>query len=180
MNVKHVLRNRIWFGGSSITLFLVLVLSQSALSDPQVWPTWSVETATGQGFHSKQLDGKVAVISIWGSWCPSCRKQLPVLNRLQETFGANDVQVIGFSLDRSEDTHRSFVEENHIGVPSVFARSGAGLKVVRMLQEGAGTLEAVPTLLIYDRQGHLVHRMVGFFNTKQLEELVFPLLGKEK
>jgi thiol-disulfide isomerase/thioredoxin len=150
-----------------------------AEAEPYVWPAWSAQTAEGEAFHSRQLDGKVVVISVWGSWCPSCRKQLPVLSKLQEQYGASEVQVLAFSLDHSEDTHRDFVLKNRIGVPSIFARSGDGLEVVRMLQKGAGTLEAVPTVLIYDRRGRLSHRMVGFFNSQQLELLIGPLLKRE-
>ena len=122
------------------------------------------------------LDGKVVVVSVWGSWCPSCRRQLPILNALQSKYDAQDFQVLTFSLDRSDAVHRQFVKDQNIEVPSIYAREGDGLRVVKMLQHGAGTLEAVPTVLIYDKKGQLAHRLVGFFNHRQLSELVEPLL----
>jgi len=118
----------------------------------------------------------VVVMAIWASWCPSCRKQLPILDTLQQFYREDDVQLLSFSFDRSERTHEQFVREQRLRFPSIFARNGEGLKVVKMLQESAGTLEAVPTVLIYDKQGQLAHHLVGFFNRKQLEELITPLL----
>lgn len=158
-----------------ISLVGMLMLGKVA-AQPYVWPSWTATTASGESFDSHQLDGKVVLISVWGSWSQPCRKQIPILDSLQSTFGHSGMQVLAFSLDRSSECHDQYVRENRIKIPSIFARSGEGLKVVRMLQEGAGTLEAVPTVLIYDRKGHLAHRMVGFFNRQELEALLLPLL----
>lgn len=163
-------------------LFLVGVvcaLTVAAVAQPRVWPDWNAKTATGETFGSRQLDGKVVVISVWGSWCPSCRKQMPVLDALQEFYQDQPLQVLAFSLDHTTDGHEQFVRQRELKIPSIFAREGNGLKVVKMLQQGAGTLEAVPTVLIYDKRGRLAHRLVGFFNRRQLEEMVAPLLSEE-
>lgn len=163
-----------------LKLFLTTLLFSSSfapgLADQHGWPNWMASTATGSSFQSHQLDGKVVIISVWGSWCPACRKQIPILDSLQSTYGDEGVQILAFSLDRSSEDHEQYIRENNIQIPSIFARTGEGLKVVRMLQQGAGRLEAVPTVLIYDRQGQLTHRMVGFFNRKQLEAVLAPLL----
>lgn len=156
-------------------LCAILLCLGTCSAQPRAWPDWTVPTAQGDTFSSRQLEGKVGVISVWGSWCPSCRKQLPVLNALQNTYTPEQLQVLAFSLDKDEESHAEFVKKRHILVPSTFARRGNGLTVLRMLQEGAGTLEAVPTVLIYDKRGRLAHRLVGFFNAKQLQDLIAPL-----
>ena len=157
---------------------VVVMLPNSTLAEPYVWPAWRATTAEGKEFHSRQLDGKVVVMTMWASWCPSCRKQLPVLDKLQEFYRDDSVQVLSFSFDHSEKIHEKFVSEQDLHFPSIFARTGEGLKVVKMLQKGAGTLEAVPTVLIYDKNGRLTHHLVGFFNRKQLEDLISPLLDE--
>lgn len=164
---------------SKMAVVCLALLFATGSAQPYSWPAWSVETATGSQFNSRELEGKVVLVSIWGSWCPNCRKQLPVLDSLQTSMPDGEVQVVAFSLDKSEQTHQRFVQENRISVPSVYARNGDGLEVVRLLQEGAGVLEAVPTLLIYDKRGRLAHRMVGFFNRKQLEHLIAPLIREK-
>ena len=162
---------------SLLTLaFLMSFLPAECPAEPYVWPTWRAATATGQEFHSRQLDGNVVVMTMWASWCPSCRKQLPIMDNLQQFYQKEGVQVLSFSFDHSERTHNKYVTDHNLKLPSIFARSGDGLIVVKMLQKGAGTLEAVPTVLIYDKQGRLAHRLVGFFNRRQLEDLIGPLL----
>ena len=159
-----------------VLVLLTLLLGLQAVGQPYSWPAWQVQTALGTSFNSRELDGKVVLVSVWGSWCPSCRRQMPILGALQNKYETQNFQVLTFSLDRSEAVHRQFIKDQNIEVPSIYARDGDGLKVVKMLQHGAGTLEAVPTVLIYDRKGQLAHRLVGFFNHKQLSELLEPLL----
>lgn len=155
---------------------LFFLLPCRALAEQYVWPAWRAVTADGSEFHSRQLDGKVVVMTMWASWCPTSRKQLPVLDKLQEFYPKDSVQVLSFSFDRSQASHQKFVRESRLKLPSIYARNGEGLRVVKMLQEGAGTLEAVPTVLIYDRRGRLAHRLVGYLNRKQLEDFIAPLL----
>lgn len=155
---------------------LVLALGLFSPCVAQSWPTFSANTATGEEFHSRRLDGKVVVMSVWASWCNTCRKQVPVLSKFQRLYGGSGVQVVGFSFDREQDAHTRFVAKQRLTYPAIFARSGRGLSAVRSLQSKAGSLEAVPTLLVFDRNGALVHRSVGFANMNQLETLVSPLI----
>ena len=168
--------------GLSLTFVLIGVLfcllTTLSPAEPNVWPIWKAETSTGEMFSSLQFEGKVAVISVWASWCPSCRRQLPVLNNLQKRMGPDSIQVLAFSFDRSKRTHKKYVEKSGIELPCVYARSGDGLEVVKELQKGAGRLEAVPILLIYDKRGRLAHRLVGFFDHGKLEGLIRPLTAE--
>lgn len=141
------------------------------------WPSWTAPTADGKEFSSRSLEGKVVVVSIWASWCSSCRKQIPLLSQLQRVHSKDSLQVVSFSLDHSEDIHQSYVCDLDVSFPAIFARTGPGLNAVKLLQDQAGALEAVPTLLIFDRKGKLVHRSVGFCNLGRLENLVEPLLA---
>lgn len=155
---------------------LCWALAPSAAAQYPSWPVFGAQTATGQEFHSSELQGKVVVMSVWASWCNNCRKQVGVLSKLQRLYGESGVQVVGFSIDRQEEDHRQFVRQERLTYPAIFARNGRGLDAVKTLQVKAGSLEAVPTLLVFDRQGNLVHRSVGFATMGQLEDLVSPLL----
>lgn len=156
----------------------LLLLLQSSATAQTGWPTWSAPTVEGTDFHSGSLEGKVVVISVWASWCPSCRRQMPLLSQLQSSHFNDKLQVLSFSLDRSPDQHEKFLDSNKVCFPAIFARSGRGLNAVKLLQDQAGPLEAVPTLMIFDRSGKLVHRSVGFSNLAKLESLVSPLLDR--
>jgi thiol-disulfide isomerase/thioredoxin len=44
--------------------------------------------------------GKVVLVNFWATWCPACRTELPLLDQLQASAGAKDLQVIAISMDR--------------------------------------------------------------------------------
>lgn len=142
------------------------------------WTNWSAPSSEGKEFYSKSLDGKVVVVSVWASSCSSCRKQIPLLSQLQRAHSPSQLQVLAFSLDRSEENFASFVNATDVAFPAIFARHGRGLTAVKLLQDQVGALEAIPTLLIFDRQGRLVHRSVGFANLSKLRELTGPYLSR--
>ena len=47
------------------------------------------------------LDGKFVMVEFWATWCSSCRKAFPKMNRLQEAF-KDDLVIIGLSDEPAE------------------------------------------------------------------------------
>lgn len=45
--------------------------------------------------------GKVVLLNFWASWCPQCRTELPVLDRLQASLDPSRYQVIAVSTDHA-------------------------------------------------------------------------------
>lgn len=44
--------------------------------------------------------GKLVLVNIWATWCAACRNELPSLDRLQESVGAERLHVAAVSTDR--------------------------------------------------------------------------------
>ncbi len=53
--------------------------------------------------------GKVYVVEFWATWCPPCRKSIPLLSDLQEQYGDQGLVIIGIS-DELEGVVRPFVD----------------------------------------------------------------------
>lgn len=47
-----------------------------------------------------ELRGKVVLLDFWATWCDPCTKELPELEKLSREFAAQDVVVVGVSIDR--------------------------------------------------------------------------------
>lgn len=52
---------------------------------------------TGDARRLAELRGQVVVLNLWATWCPPCLRELPVLNRLQEAYGARGLRVVALS-----------------------------------------------------------------------------------
>jgi thiol-disulfide isomerase/thioredoxin len=56
------------------------------------------------------------LINIWATWCESCRHEMPILAELQREMGADQLQVIGLSIDGADQAEKvaAFVAEHRI------------------------------------------------------------------
>jgi len=53
----------------------------------------------GQKIRLKELQGKVVIVTFWATWCPPCRKEMPVLETLQQRAGSDRLHVIGVNIE---------------------------------------------------------------------------------
>ena len=99
--------------------------------------------------------GKVVLLNIWATWCAPCREEMPALDRLQQTLGGPDFEVVALSIDSGGmDAVRRFYDEIGIRALAPYVdpsmRAGAALRIV-----------GVPATLLLDREGRERWRKVG-------------------
>jgi len=54
---------------------------------------------------------KVYVIDLFASWCHSCQKELPLINKLNEQIDPNNTEIIGIDVDEKLEDAQAFQEE---------------------------------------------------------------------
>ena len=52
---------------------------------------------------SSQLEGKIVVLNFWGSFCPPCRDEAPILDRAHREYGEDGVVVLGVDVQRDSE-----------------------------------------------------------------------------
>ena len=45
------------------------------------------------------MSGKVVVVTFWATWCPPCRKELPVLETIHNSVGEDRLEVIAVNIE---------------------------------------------------------------------------------
>ncbi|MGQ5259219.1 TlpA family protein disulfide reductase [Micromonospora sp. ZYX-F-536] len=112
-----------------------------------------------------------AVINVWASWCPPCRKELPAFQRLSER-AAGRLQVVGVNSRDSRSGAQSIGEDFGVRFP-ILVDQGEALQ--RELQRNA-----IPLTLFVDAQGRIRHvDATGALDDARLAELVRQHLGLE-
>ena len=112
-----------------------------------------------------------AVINIWASWCPPCRKELPAFQRLSER-SAGRFQVIGVNSRDSRSAAQSIGEDFGVRFPMLIDQGDA---LQRALNRNA-----LPLTLFVDGDGRVRHTDAsGALDGATLADLVHRHLGVE-
>lgn len=133
-------------------------------------PDFSARDLRGRRISSAELRGKVVLIDFWATWCQPCKKEMPGYQKLVDRYGSQGFAVIGFKLDIMADTEepRAFARRLGIRYPLAVATDE--------LKNKFGGIEGLPTTLLYDRQGILRQKIIGFEYTEVIEKDLKPLL----
>jgi thiol-disulfide isomerase/thioredoxin len=133
-------------------------------------PDFSLRDLQGRKLSSSSLRGKVVLVDFWATWCEPCKKEMPGYQHLADVYGSRGLLVIGFKLDNMPETEDPLRFARRIGVRYPLAVASEDL-----LQKFGG-IEGLPTTLLYDRQGNLVKKTIGFEYTASFEAALKPLL----
>jgi thiol-disulfide isomerase/thioredoxin len=103
----------------------------------------------GNPITLESMRGKPTVVTVWGSWCASCRKDSPYLVAAQKTLG-DRVNFVGIdSRDAGTAQAKAYNERFGIGWPSFFSPGGEAL----LAFPGVLTPNSVPATVVLDAQG---------------------------
>lgn len=116
-------------------------------------PALSVTLDDGTQFELAAHRGHVVVVNFWGTYCPPCRAEAPVLTRAWRALrGTGDV-LIGVAVDRAP-----------LADVARFAR-GLGMQypiaVGPLDMLGSFRVRLVPTTVVIDRRGVVARTIVG-------------------
>lgn len=109
--------------------------------------------------------GQVVVITTWYAACPPCRAEAPDLVELDSLDG---VQVLGVNTEDDAGTAQAFERTFGIEYPSIQDRDGQAIASL----QGLVAINAVPTALVIDPEGHVAARAVGRIEPSTLRALV--------
>ena len=113
----------------------------------------------GEIVDSANLEGKIAVLHFWGTWCGPCVVEMPEYQKFDARYRADaEVQVLSISNDPSNDVIEAYLSKNDFDF-TVLVDDGY---VTR-----AG-VSAWPTTWFVDREGYVQYVQIG--STMKLDE----------
>lgn len=108
-------------------------------------PDFALKSTAGQNFRLSEYRSEVVAIAFWASWCGSCREQLPLLERMQQSLGADGLRVLSVSFDEKPDAAREAAAAARVTFPVLVDPDGEAGRLYDV-----GTL---PLVVIVDRYG---------------------------
>jgi len=123
----------------------------------------------GKAFNLSQFKGKPVVLVFWATWCPPCRREIPALKGLYETYTAKGVQVITVTINYRQNEQDVIQFRQKYELPYLILWDKEN-KV-----SDAWGVDGIPTNFVLDRKG-----IVRFRSNGLDEDLVQALEGTLK
>jgi thiol-disulfide isomerase/thioredoxin len=115
-------------------------------------PALAFDCPGGGSLDLGRAPGVPLVLNLWGSWCPPCRAEMPVLQQLAETAGKR-LRVVGVISKDGLPQADSFAADAGVTFPSAFDGDGE-------LMAHLG-LNQLPYTYFVDADGTLTYTQVG-------------------
>jgi peroxiredoxin len=132
-------------------------------------PSFVLEDLDGHKVSSTNFTGTTRLFFFWVQRDDLCQKQARIMAELQRELGDRGLRVIGLMLDvRNAEATKAFLKDNGLQFQILLADYTA--------IQGYGGLEAVPTIVLVNRDGLMVDRRVGVMEKKEILEILRPFL----
>jgi len=124
-------------------------------------PDFDALSLEGDRISLPAYAGKPAVINLWATWCPPCRREMPALERAQNQHP--DVHIVFLNQGETPARIQQFLAENRLSLRHVLLDPQG--EVARSLGH-----RSLPTTLFFNAEGRLADVRVG--------ELSYPTLAQ--
>lgn len=132
----------------------ILMMDNTAL------PKVSLTTLAGEPADLAALAaGKPMAVNLWASWCPPCRREMPVLAAAQKQ--ETEVRFVFANQGEDGTTAQHYLDAARLDLANVLLDPGAGIG------REVGSM-ALPTTLFYDAHGRLIDTHLGELSAASL------------
>lgn len=132
-----------------------IALAETQLTIGDVPPDYLGKDVRGNKVYVSGSKGILTVVTFWASWCPPCKKEIPVLDRIQSQLGKENINVVAVNLKESRTIFRRLVK--------LFKTSSVTLTHdKRGLIANDYGVSSIPHLFIIGKDGTLVYQARGY------------------
>ena len=102
----------------------------------------------GQPRQLSDWDGDVVLLNFWATWCPPCKKEMPLFQDRYERHAAQGFTIVAVAVDEVDET-RAFVDGFGIEFPVLIGQEDA----IAAGREYGNRIGALPYSVLIDREG---------------------------
>ena len=104
-----------------------------------------------------EYKGKALILDFYATWCVPCRDSVPHLIKLQDQYEGQGLRVVGLNVGGPGDELQVPAFKQEFGIQYPLAQPDEDLVSFLMADS-----DGIPQTFVFDRQGQLVQRFVGF------------------
>jgi len=161
-----VARLRRQFIAGVLLAFASVAPALAAPKPGDIAPDFAGRTYEGQSISVAAYTGKVVVLSFWASWCGPCRKELPILESIQQVAGKERVQVVAINIE-DRDTFKKIARK--MTSLQILVASDTAQKA-----QHAYGVNGIPHMVIISKSGQIMRVHQGYAE-EALDDIVKDL-----
>jgi len=151
----------LWVSGNAWLHPSLPALTEQAATELPGLPPWQLTALDGSTTDFQSLKGQPMVVNFWATWCPPCRREMPVLQQASQQYPG--VRFLWVNQGESGDKASRYAAQQGLPPAHVLLDADSGLSHLLGLR-------ALPTTLFYDAQGRLVASRIGELSAATLAE----------
>jgi cytochrome c biogenesis protein CcmG/thiol:disulfide interchange protein DsbE len=156
---------RFWIALMAALVLLAVATSGWAASAPD-FTLKAVQD--GKDYSLSQYRGKVVLLNFFTFFCGPCRQEMPHLSQMDQELKGQGFQTLGIALASTPEQLKQLISQLGLKYPVLVGNDA--------VSKAYGGIELVPITFIIDRQGNIVHKILGARSKEDFEKLVKPLL----
>jgi thiol-disulfide isomerase/thioredoxin len=147
------LRKPLGYGvGTGLMFWLLASLSLNLYEQGTRLPDITLRNAAGETVQLTDYQGGPLVINLWATWCPPCRREMPVLENAQQQ--RPDLTFLFVNQGESMQSVSTFLATQGLSLTNILFDGGG------RLGQAVGSM-ALPTTLFYNAEGRLLASHLG-------------------
>jgi len=118
-------------------------------------PDWTLSTPDGKKISLKELRGNVVVLDFWASWCSPCKRAMPGIQKLHDTFKDKPVKVFGVNCRERGRNQRAlaYIKQKGYTYPQLLDGDAAAI---------AYGVRGIPAFYVIGKDGKILGTTSGF------------------
>ncbi len=117
-------------------------------------PGFRLKNLQGEHVRLSDYHGKVVLLNFWATWCAPCRKEMPSMEKLWQTYREQGLVILAVSTDNGGESRiRNFVGRLNLTFPILLDADS--------LASDQYQVSGIPVSFLIDRQGRIVDRVLG-------------------
>ena len=139
-------------------------------------PDFSLYDLDGNSISVSTWDGQIVLLNFWASWCPPCRREIPVFNEVREFFHDDGFEVVGIAIDEKQKVLDFLESISAVQYPQLIGYDDV-LKVASALGNHSGGL---PYSVLLDKQGIIRYIKAGELDRPTLVAQIEAILESHR
>ncbi len=113
----------------------------------------NLEDMNGRSISISDFKGKIVFLNFWTTWCPTCRIEMPSMEKLHQKLKNKDFAMVTVNLRESASKVKAFFKKFKLTFTALLDSTG--------LVGASFGIRAIPTTYILDKTGRIIGRVNG-------------------